>query len=63
MAGTEDDFPAVGANEDEWGDMMKAFYARCFIMSGDDSGLLALVVNEGQIVTNQNQPIFNVPGV
>lgn len=63
MAGTADDFPTVGASEDEWGDMLKAFYERCFILSGDNSGILALVVNQGQIVTNQGGPVFNVPGV
>lgn len=63
MAGTEDDFPTVMGDEDTWGDMLVAFFSRYCIMSGENSGLLALVVNEGQIVTNQNQPIFNVPGV
>lgn len=63
MAGTADDFPTVSGDEDDWGDKLKEFHKRCFIMSGDNSGLLALVVNEGQIVTNQNQPVYNVPGV
>lgn len=63
MAGTEDDFPTIGGDKDSWGDKLKAFYERCFIMSGDNSGLLALVVNQGGIVTNQGKPIFNVPGV
>lgn len=63
MAGVNDDWPTVGGDEDDWGNKQKAFIVRTHIMSGDNSGLLALVVNEGQIVTNQNQPIYNVPGV
>lgn len=63
MAGTADDFPTVGGSEDDWGDMLKAFFDRSFIMSGDKSGLLALVVNQGRIVTNENQPLYNIPGV
>ena len=63
MAGIPDDFPTVLGSEDEWGDMLTAFFARTFIMSGDKSGLLAIVCNEGQIVTNQNQPVYNIPGV
>lgn len=63
MAGTADDFPDVLGDEDEWGDKLTAFFARTHIMSGDKSGLLALVVNQGQIVTNQDQPVYNVPGV
>ncbi len=63
MAGEADDFPTVGGDEDEWGDKLKAFFARTHIMSGDNSGLLALVVNEGYIVTNEGQPIYNIPGI
>ena len=63
MAGTTDDFPTVGGDEDDWGDKLKAFHERCFIMSGDNSGLLALVIFQGGIVTFQGKPIFNVPGV
>jgi len=39
MAGEADDFPTVGGDEDEWGDKLKAFFARTHIMSGDNSGL------------------------
>lgn len=63
MAGTVDDWPTVGGDEDDWGNKEKAFIARTHIMSGDKSGLLAIVVNEGRIVTNQNQPVYNIPGV
>jgi len=63
MAGTADDFPTVLGSEDEWGDQLTAFFARTHIMSGDNSGLLALVVNQGRIVTNQEKPVYNVPGV
>lgn len=62
MAGTTDDFPAVLGNEDEWGNMLLAFFARSFIMSGDKSGLYAIVCNEGHVVTNQNQVLVNIPG-
>ena len=41
MAGTTDYFPTVGGNEDEWGDMLKAFFARTFIMSG---GIIAQAI-------------------
>ena len=63
MAGTTDDFPTVSGSEDTWGDMLKAFFARSFIMSGDKSGLYAIVCNEGRTMTNQNQVLVNVPGV
>jgi len=63
MAGTTDDFPTVLGSEDSWGDMLTAFFARTHIMSGDNSGLLALVIFQGGIVTFQGKPIFNVPGV
>lgn len=63
MAGTTDDFPTVLGNEDEWGDMLTAFFARTHILSGDYSGLLAIVCNEGQVVTNENKVVVNVPGV
>ena len=63
MAGANDDFPTVGGDEDDWGNKLTAFFARTHILSGDKSGFLALVVNAGQIVTNQNQPLYNVPGI
>jgi hypothetical protein len=63
MAGTTDDFPTVLGNEDEWGDMLTAFFARMFIMSGDKSGLFAVVCNQNTVVCNQNQVLANVPGV
>lgn len=63
MAGTADDFPTVGGDEDDWGDKLTAFFARSFIMSGDMSGLFAIVCNQNQVVCNQNQVLVNVPGV
>lgn len=63
MAGTEDDWPEVGGDEDDWGNKQKAFIARSFIMSGDNSGLFAIVCNEGQVVTNEGAVVVNVPGV
>lgn len=63
MAGTTDDFPTVLGDEDSWGDKLTAFFARIFIMSGDKSGLLAIVCNENQVVCNQDQVVVNVPGV
>ena len=63
MAGTTDDFPTVGGDEDAWGDKLTAFFARSFIMSGDNSGLYAIVCNEDHVVCNQNQVLVNVPGV
>lgn len=63
MAGTADDFPTIRGDEDDWGDKMTAFFARSFIMSGDNSGLFAIVCNEGQLVTNQNKVLVNIPGV
>lgn len=63
MAGDSDDFPAVGGDEDEWGDKLTAFFARTFRMSGDKSGLPAIVCNQNQVVCNQNQVVVNVPGV
>lgn len=63
MAGTTDDWPTVGNDEDDWGNKERAFIARTYIMSGDNSGLLALVIFQGGIVTFQGKPIFNVPGV
>jgi hypothetical protein len=63
MAGTADDFPTVGGDEDDWGNKLTAFHARTHIMSGDNSGLLAIVTNQGQVVTNQGGVVYNVPGV
>jgi len=63
MAGTSDDFPTVGGNENDWGDMLTAFFSRSFIMSGDKSGLLAVVCNEGRICTNTDMVLVNVPGI
>lgn len=63
MAGTTDDFPTVLADEDAWGNKLVAFFSRSFIMSGDKSGLFAIVCNEGRVMTNQNQVLVNIPGV
>jgi len=63
MAGTADDWPTVGEDEDDWGNKERAFIARTHIMSGDKSGLLAIVVNEGQVVTNEGAVVVNVPGI
>ena len=57
------DFPTVGASEDTWGTELTAFFARTHIMSGAEGGLIANVINQGQFVTNQEQPLYNVPGV
>lgn len=63
MAGTADDFPTVGGDEDDWGNKLEAFFARTFIMSGDNSGLSATVCNQNQVVCNQNRVLYNTPGV
>lgn len=57
MAGT--DFPTVGGDEDEWGDKLIAFFKQEFFRSGDLAGSFAIVCNEGQVVTNQNQIVVN----
>lgn len=63
MAGASDDFPTIGGDEDDWGNKLEAFFARSFIMSGNKSGLYAIVCNQNQVACNQNQVVVNIPGV
>lgn len=53
------DFPIVGASEDTWGDELVEFFKQEFFRTGSLAGSFAIVCNEGQVVTNQNQVVVN----
>jgi hypothetical protein len=59
------DYPTDGevTEEDLWGGLLVVFTERTHIMDGINGGLIVNVINQGQFVTNQEQPLYNVPGV